>query len=792
MYNIHVGDLMKEISVSVRDIVELIYGSGNISTTKNLMERAKEGTEIHKYWQDKYFESDQKEVFCQISYEDGFFNLVITGRIDGILNREGVQILEEIKSTHLDLEMLEEDTIPSHYAQAKLYAYIYLVTNDLKKINVTLTYIKVDSFETKQFEKSFTKKQLESFYNKTITKFLNWQEKILNHENERQKSIMGLEFPFADYRLNQREMMAYIYRNILNHGKLYIEAPTGIGKTIAALFAGLKAINKPRQKIFYNTAKNDGKRVVIDTVKLLEENGLIAKTIEITAKDTMCFLPKRDCDPEVCKYANGYYNRIFKTISDVYSNETLLTKEKIKIYAKKHTVCPFELSLDLSNYADIIVCDYNYVFDPMAHLIRYFEDESYSPILLCDEAHNLVDRSRRMYSASLNESMFVKALEVAQYLRPNPSYDIQQIIEIFSAAKISLLEVDFIKQEEVNPTLIMLLRKLSVKLDKIFSDDKVKFAKTELQDFFFEISRFLKINDFYNDDFVYVLERQEEDIVISINCLNASYFINQTIDNHSDAVTFFSATLTPIFYYKSLITANEGEDISLISDFPQNNLLLLAVDDVSTRYKDRDYSIEKIVQATRALVNGKKGNYILFFPSYAYLKKVEGILLDEIENVNFISQRRNMFLQEREDMMSIFSDESDVSQVFLFVMGGIFGESIDLIGDLLSGVLIVGVGLPAIAPFNNILKSHYDITFANGFDYAYTYPGLNKVIQAVGRVLRTKTDKGVAILLDDRFTSRKYLRLFPKFWSHLSVCNDMDELAKMIDSFWSDNNETYH
>jgi DNA excision repair protein ERCC-2 len=792
MYNIHVGDPMKEIAVSVRDIVELIYGSGNISTTKNLMERAKEGTEIHKLWQDKYLESDQKEVFCQIAHEESSFSLTISGRIDGILNRDGVTILEEIKSTHLDLDMLEEDTIPSHFAQAKMYAYIYVVNNDLKKLNVTLTYIQVDSHESRQFERSFTKKQLENFYNKTINKYINWQEQIFNHENERQKSIVGLEFPFEEYRLNQREMMAYIYRNILNHGKLYIEAPTGIGKTIAALFSGLKAINKPRQKLFYNTAKNDGKRVVIDTVKLLEKNGLIAKTVEITAKDTMCFLPKRDCDPEVCKYANGYYNRIFKTINDVYANESLLTKEKIKIYAKKHTVCPFELSLDLSNYADIIVCDYNYVFDPLVHLIRYFEDDSYSPILLCDEAHNLVDRSRRMYSASLNESLFVQALEVSQYLKPNPSYEIQQVLEIFAAAKISLLEVDFIKQEEVNPTLILLLRKLSVKLDKIFTDDKIRFAKTELQDFYFQILRFLKINDFYNDDFVYVLERYEEDIIISINCLNASYFINQTIDNHTEAATFFSATLTPIFYYKSLITANEGDDISLISDFSQNNLLLLAVDDVSTRYKDRDYSLDKIVQATKALVNGKKGNYILFFPSYAYLKKVENILLEEIENVNFISQRRNMFLQEREEMMSIFADDSDVSQVFLFVMGGIFGESIDLIGDLLSGVLIVGVGLPAIAPFNNILKSHYDLTFSSGFDYAYTYPGLNKVIQAVGRVLRTKTDKGVAILLDDRFTSRKYLSLYPKFWSHLSVCNDMKELGKMIEAFWSDENEISH
>lgn len=783
---------MIDISVSVKEVVELIYGSGNISSTKSLLTRAHEGTEIHGFWQSQYLEEDKKEVVCETTYIKEDVSIKLQGRIDGVLFRDNETVIEEIKSTHMDLDTLEENTTPSHMAQAKIYAYIYAKTHELKRLKLVLTYIIVDELKVKHFYKNYTFKQLENFFNKTLERYLAWLNTINQHEEARQKSILGLDFPFPEYRLNQREMMAYIYRNILNKGKLFLEAPTGIGKTIAALFAGLKAINMPRQKLFYTTAKNDGKKVVINTIDLLETNGLIAKSIEITAKDSMCFLDKRDCDPENCKYAKGYYSRIFKTVEDVYSHESLLTKEKIKVYAKKHTVCPFELSLDLSNYADIIICDYNYVFDPMAHLIRYFEDDFYNPILLCDEAHNLVDRSRKMYSAELSDKLFKDALEIARYLKPDPSYEIHQTLEVFSAAKISLLEVDFVQKQEVNPTLLLFLRKLAVKLDKIFSDDKVKFERQELQDFYFEVSRFLKINDFYNEDFVYLLESVEDEIKISINCLNASKFLNDTIDNYCEAATFFSATLTPIFYYKSLITANLGGDIALVSDFKQENLLLVAVDDVSTRYKDRDYSLEKIIQTTKALVSGKKGNYILFFPSYAYLRKLEPLLLEAIENVNFVSQKRNMFNFERDDMISLFSEESDVSQVFLFVMGGIFGESIDLIGDLLSGVLVVGVGLPAIAPFNNILKSHYDMSFSNGFDYAYTYPGLNKVIQAVGRVIRTKTDRGVAILLDDRFTARKYLRLYPKFWSHLTVINDPEELTKMIKAFWCDENETNH
>jgi DNA excision repair protein ERCC-2 len=328
-----------------------------------------------------------------------------------------------------------------------------------------------------------------------------------------------------------------------------------------------------------------------------------------------------------------------------------------------------------------------------------------------------------------------------------------------------------------------------MKLDQIFSDDKIKFDKASLREFYFNINRFVRISDFYNDEFVYLIEKNDDEVIISIKCLNASNFINQTIENHSEGCTFFSATLDPIFYYKNLLTNNTGDDVALLSSFKQENLLLLAVDNVSTRYRDRDNSIQSIVNVTKAMVESKKGNYILFFPSYVYMNLVKEELFKTIENVSFITQRQEMFNKERQDMLKLFQEESETTQVFMFVMGGIFGESIDLIGEQLSGVLIVGTGLPALSPFNNVLKSHYDLTFRNGFDFAYTYPGLNKVIQAVGRVIRTETDRGVAILLDDRFTMRKYLQLYPKQWSHLEVCNNVDDIKKVISDFWDEGKE---
>ena len=777
---------MKELSASIKEIAEFVFGSGSISNDRVLQTRAKEGQEIHSYWQGQYSDIDSKEVSVKATFFDEEIKLTIRGRIDGVVNRNDNLYIEEIKSTHTDFDLLDEKTYPAHLAQAKLYAYLYLRDHNLKSIDILLTYIKVTDRKVLQFEKHLTRKKLENFYNATVEKYLNWLKTLYEHEKSRLKSIEGLSFPFDIYRLNQREMMAYIYKNVLRKGKLYVEAPTGIGKTVAALFASLKAVHQPRQKVFYLTAKNDGKKVVIDTVALLESKGLIAKTCEIASKDSMCFLKERDCDPEVCKYAKGYYKRVYKAIANIYENESLITQDIFRKYGRKHTVCPFELSLDTSNYADIILCDYNYAFDPLVKLIRYFEDDTYSPIILCDEAHNLVPRSRGMYSSSLINQDFLRIKETSRYLKPNPTRELNEILDVFTEASIELLEVDFIKKEEMNPYFLKTLKKLLMKLDQIFSDDKIKFDKKALREFYFQVNRFLKISEYYNDEFVYLIENVDDDIMISIKCLNASEFILKTIDLHTEGITFFSATLDPIYYYKNLLTCNEGDDISLISSFKQNNLLLLAVDDISTRYKDRDNSIDKIIDVTRALVNSKKGNYILFFPSYAYMNLVKKRLTVELENVNFITQRREMFTKARKEMMNLFKEETEHTQVFLFVMGGIFGESIDLIGEQLSGVIIVGVGLPALSPFNNVLRSHYDMTFSNGFDFAYTYPGLNKVIQAVGRVIRTETDRGCAILFDDRFTTRKYLRLYPKVWNHLEVCNKVDDLNNMIKDFWED------
>ncbi|NLD26402.1 MAG: ATP-dependent DNA helicase, partial [Acholeplasmataceae bacterium] len=406
-----------EIKASVKEIVELIYGSGDLISETYLLKRAEEGTRIHQEHQSHYKEGDQSEVYVDYEESTPEYTLFISGRIDGLIRRNRKLIIEEIKSTTKDLEQLDENTSPAHLAQAKMYAYIYILKQEKKSIDVRLTYIQVKTGKSKKMDFHCTKAELEFFFRDTIDQYIRWLQIIDEHEEFRNRSIEGLNFPFAQYRDGQRDLMGACYKTILNRDILYAIAPTGVGKTIATIYSSLKAINQKNQKIFYLTAKNLGKQVALKTMELLMANNLVAKTIEITAKDQICLQEVRDCDPEKCPYSKGYFNKIFPAIKDLHQHEEIFNKETIVRYALKHQVCPFELSLDASYYADIIICDYNYAFCPRTHIIRYFDEESkYRPILLVDEAHNLVPRSKDMYSGSISK---IKILTLAKLLKEN-------------------------------------------------------------------------------------------------------------------------------------------------------------------------------------------------------------------------------------------------------------------------------------------------------------------------------------------------------------------------------------
>lgn len=774
-----------EIKTSVREIVELIYGSGDLISEGSLMKRAEEGTIIHKEHQSKYKETDQSEVYVDYNEENEKYTLFISGRIDGVIKRGNKTIIEEIKSTTKDLDSLDETTTPAHLAQAKFYAYFYGIKNNRRVLNIRLTYIHVESRSIKEINFKYTIEDLKNFFNETISSYMSWLFIIDNHEELRNKTIEQLTFPFNYYRSGQRDLMGACYKTILSKDILYAIAPTGVGKTIATIFSSLKAINQKNQKIFYLTAKNLGKQVALNTIKLLMNNNLTSKACEITSKDNICLLKERDCDPEKCPFSKGYYNKIFNAIQDLFQKENIFSKEVIVKYARKHMVCPFEFSLDISYYADIIICDYNYAFCPITHLIRYFDDETkYVPILLVDEAHNLVSRSKDMYSASISK---IKILTLLKLLRENSCNIKKEFTDLFSY--FDKYENDLENQDfqviKYDDSFTLLVLKLYKRVETYINDHKKLINKNEIMKIFMELIRFSKIIEYFDSDYIFAIEKSNSDIIVNLSCLDASKFLLKTIKEKTLSSIFFSATLYPIEYYKTMLTQNAGKYIRIDSPFDQSHLNLITINDVSTRYKDRENSIEKIVDIIRILGNSKVGNYIVFFPSYKYLDKVYQELLKHNYDFDYIEQKKDYSLKEREEIINLFK-QNDHTQIGLFVMGGMFAEGIDYIGDMLSGVIIVGTGLPMVGGYNNVVKSHFDLKFGNGFDFAYTYPGFSKVVQAVGRVIRTETDCGIAILIDDRFALLKYYNLYPKEWSHMKQINNLAYLSDDLNQFWID------
>ena len=775
---------MYNIKMTAKDIVKFIHSGGDLTSEFQSNKRALEGIDAHKYLQDRYKEADQKEVSVETLFEYEDYSFHITGRMDGLITENNKLIIEEIKSTKVDLSNMEIDTRPEHLMQAKMYAYMYLIQNDLRSINVRLTYIYIDDYKTKSFNKRYNKSQLVKFFNETIFEYTKWLEIYRKHQDEKKISIEGLNFPFDEYREGQYKFMGAIYQTLINSDVLYSIAPTGIGKTVASLYSALKTINNEKEKIFYLTAKNAGKKIVVDTINLLKEKGLVCKTTVINSKEAMCLMDTVDCDPDICPYARGFFDRLRPAINDIFVHDDVYDMKLIKDYGKYHNICPHEFSLAISNYSDVIICDYNYAFDPRTHLIRYFDEEYYTPKLLVDEAHNLVDRSRNMYSADIRKGTLLALKKATSKIKPSVRSSVNKLIKYIDlfVEENEVIKSKFHYQDELDYEMINLVERIINTVDRILAENK-KFATRKIVlDCYFELRQFIKISDYFDKDFKYIVEVIDEDIVVSLKCLDASKHILEIIERRVSGIVFFSATLLPVDYYVKLITTGVGKSIKITSPFKQSHLGLFIDDSTSTRYRDRDRSIDNIIDSIYALAETKVGNYIVFFPSYRYMNKV----LEEFndEDYDILIQKPGMSFNNRTKMLSDFKTVGDKSKIAFFVLGGSFAEGIDYIGDMLSGVLIIGVAMPQFNKYNELLRSHFDEEFGEGFDYAYTYPGMNKVIQAVGRVIRTKSDIGIAVLFDDRYSHNKYKSLFPVNWNHYKSIGKGQYLQSYLEQFW--------
>ena len=672
-----------------------------------------------------------------------------------------------------------------HRAQALCYAWIYLDAHDLEKIDIQMTYAHLDTEVIKRFRETLTRAELKQWYEELTDSYHKWLAYQIEWRKKRNESMENLEFPFA-YRKGQREMVSGIYHAISKKEQIFIQAPTGVGKTMSAVFPAVRAIGQGMaETVFYLTARTITRTVAQDAFEILRDRGLLFKVIAITAKEKLCFCDKPECDPEKCPYAKGHYDRINDAVYELWTTEQSFDRETLLRHAQKWQVCPFEMSLDLAIWMDGVICDYNYVFDPNVCLKRFFgENVSGNYLFLIDEAHNLVERGREMYSASicLND-----VIETRKYVKPYSQKLWKKLGKVKKQMEELRQNCGEWKVEENAGVLPISLLSVQGELDQFLEESPAQEVVDGILDFYFEVRDFLNISELVDDNYVvYTALDENGRFYMKLFCVNPAENLQKCLDKGNSTV-FFSATLLPLQYYRKMLsTRSENFGMYVESPFEQKKRCLMICRDVSSKYTRRGYEeYRKIAEYIARMSWQKKGNYMVFFPSYRLMEDVYQVYQDEfsVSWVRCISQHASMTELEREEFLEEFTKETEETLVGFCVMGGIFSEGIDLIGDRLIGAAVVGTGLPQVNCEREILKGYYDEKGEQGFDYAYRYPGMNKVLQAAGRVIRTKEDTGAILLMDERFLNRDYRNLFPREWNDACTCT-LGNVEKHLQAFW--------
>lgn len=773
------------IELSVHQLVDFLLRSGDIDNRVFNRSSQTEGTRLHAIYQAKQGENYISEYPLKQTFKLNNVEITLQGRADGIIKKSDKKyIIDEIKTTIIELEDFRDENLEWHLGQAKCYAYMFACALKLDDIGVRLTYIKQGKNSKKLAEDYyFYTSELEQYIYELLNRYLEFYNIIIRQNESRNASIEELKFPFEKYRNGQKEVAKYVFGVEKSKGKLFIEAPTGIGKTMSTLFPSIKyLVEDDKSKIFYLTAKATGKENAHKAIELLKSKGLSLTEITITSKEKICFCKTKSCNPDECPFAIGYYNKIKDVLKESILRYDDFDYDTITHIAKKHQICPFELELDLSLYSDVIICDYNYVLDPISYMKRYFDEDASHHLALIDEAHNLVDRSKEMYSALLSESTLSEAKKGQKHI-PNKKIKnaLARIQKLFNFY-FEKYEFGDHKIEDLEDNFYSDLNKFLNAYQEESKSNNKDISK-ELTTLYLDVNRFLKISEFYSDKFLMYVHKSKGDFYIKLYCLDASRFMNSTM-NRLNSTVLFSATLSPLNYYMDVLGGKKDDpNLILKSPFPKENLKLLIAPKISTRYKNRENSYLDVASYIKAFVNAKVGNYFVYLPSYEYLEKILP-LLNFDENVETYIQQKDMSEQEKNDFISHFVDNPTHSVVGLAIIGGAFGEGIDLVGDSLIGVVIVGIGLPKINFESNQIVEYYKQNETNGFAYAYTYPGMNKVMQAVGRLIRTENDRGAALLIDERYMWNDYKTLFKKEWDDYEVVYNIEELTEALQMFF--------
>ena len=780
-----------KVRISVRNLVEFILRSGDLDNSRGSSgdkEAMLKGGRLHRKIQRSMKGNYQAEVSLKRESEYEDVSIQVEGRADGIFTEDGEFWIDEIKGTYGNLQAMEVP-VPVHRAQAMCYGWIYGEKEGLSQIGIQMTYSHLDTEDTRRFREIFSMEELKNWYQKLLDDYHKWISCSLSWKKERNASMKDLQFPFP-YREGQREIVSGVYHTVSSKKTLFVQAPTGVGKTMSAIFPSVRAIGEGKgETLFYLTAKTITGTVAWEAFHTLRENGLKFKVTAITAKEKLCFLDSPECTPEKCPYAKGHFDRVNDAIYELWTTEEVYSREVIRAHAEKWQVCPFEMCLDLSVWVDGVICDYNYAFDPNVHLKRFFgENISGDYIFLIDEAHNLVERGREMYSAEISrQTLFTLRKKIRKHF-PKLARALdkasRQMLELEEDLKASQNPYQVLSNPGVLPVTFLTI---SGELEEILEEKNLEEElRKEILEFYFVVRDFLNVSELVDENYmVYTECFGENDFRLRLFCVNPAANLSEYLKKGRSAV-FFSATLFPMLYYRELLTTEtDAYGIYVQSPFSAKNRRILIGSDVSSRYTRRNHTeYRKIAEYISRCVWQRQGNYMVFFPSYRLMEDVYQVYEEEfsVDWVRCIRQNSDMTEREREEFLEEFQSREGTLVGFC-VLGGIFSEGVDLTGESLIGAIIVGTGLPQIGSEREILKEYYDRKKQSGFDYAYRYPGMNKVLQAAGRVIRTKEDRGVILLLDDRFLGRDYGEIFPREWKDRSSCR-LNTVEEAVSRFW--------
>ncbi len=806
--------MLGTVNISVRELVEFTQRNGSIdsgslgSFGSMGLKRAQEGTAIHTRYQkarkkllkDVEGTSYESEVFLRIAYYYKDFEFAVEGRADGVLLETAIPMagetdswlqrisIDEIKSTSRNLEEIDPPLV--HWAQAKCYGFMLAAKNmetasdevRMPPVTIRLLYIHTETEQERCFEEEFSFEALAEYFEGLIEQYYAFAKMQVGITEEGILSAKQLVFPYPGYRKSQRELAVTVYGTIKQGKKLFVQAPTGTGKTISTLFPAIKALGEDLlSKVFVLTAKTITRQVTEDAFLRMHEKGLRLRLITLIAKEKICFKDKLSCNPESCEFANGHFDRINTAILDVIQNEYNVNRSTLEAYAQKHRVCPFEYALDLTYFCQLIVCDYNYVYNPRSKLKRFFgENNKKDFAVLHDEAHNLVDRAREMFSSAISREDFRELARLIPKGDKSPAF--KTIRKIRAWFKTSFDET---KSTSLPKELCKLLTEFKEQAEEWFMIENRRDLLYEVfLELYFRVLDFLRIAALFDERYVaYYGEKN----TCKLLCLDPSYLLAQA-QKQVSACVFFSATLSPLTYFQDTLGgASVDYRLCLPSPFSSDKLCVLINDSIYTGYKNRQYSYEPIARNLFSFVSAKRGNYLVFFSSYEYLQRVAELFTRNYPDIQVLLQEQSMNELERQAFLDNFSapEAEQATQLGFAVLGGSFSEGIDLVGDRLIGVVVVGVGLPMISEERNLLVQYYNEIERNGFEFAYTFPGFNKVMQAVGRLIRSENDKGAMLLIDSRFTDYGYQGLFPAEWRHFTKIKSTSQLEDALRSFWN-------